>query len=221
MSPVFGLAVDLAGNLLIADSEANRIRRVAADGTIATIAGIGDCGLSGDGGPAVAAQLCGPTGIASDGTGNLFITDGDNNRIRQIKTNGTIATVAGKGLPDDAWPSGDGGAEASAGLYLPSNVAVDQAGNLYVADTFEGFVSGDQVVRKISPGGTVTTVAGLPCFDETPVSRRSAAPMEQPLPRPSWAARLAWQWTAPETCSSPIAPASESAESPRTERSSR
>jgi hypothetical protein len=144
------------------------VQSVAADGTIATIAGTGDCGLYGDGGPAVAAQLCGPTGIASDSAGNLFITDSDNNRIRKITTDGTVATVAGKSSPDDAWPSGDGGPAASAGLYLPSNVAVDQAGNLYVADTYEGFVSGDQVVRKISAGGTVTTVAGLPCFDETP-----------------------------------------------------
>ena len=166
LSPVFGLAVDAAGNLMIADSGGNRIRRVTPDGSIATVAGTGDCGLSGDDGPAVTAQICGPTGIAADTVGNLFITDSQNNRIRQISPDGTITTVAGTGptgidLHRGCAPSGDGGPATSATLCLPSNVAVDQAGNLFVADTYYPYDSW-QVVRKISPSG-ITTVAGLKC----------------------------------------------------------
>ena len=168
LSAVFGLAVDAAGNLWIADSVANRIRRVTSDGTITTVAGTGDCGLSGDGGPASVAQLCQPTGIASDTAGNLFVADSANSRIRKVTPDGIIATVAGKGSPEDAWPTGDRGVAASAGLYLPSNVAVDQQGDLFLADTYMGFLSSSQVVRKISPSGIITTVAGLPCYDEVP-----------------------------------------------------
>jgi len=130
LSAAFGLAVDFEGNLLIADSDINRIRRVTPDGTIATLAGTGECGLSGDGGPAAAAQLCQPTGIATDTAGNLFITDSANSRIRKVTPDGIITTMAGMGSRENARPSGDGGPAISAGLYLPSNVAVDQAGNL-------------------------------------------------------------------------------------------
>ena len=166
LSPVFGLAVDAAGNLMISDSGANRIRRVTPGGSIATVAGTGDCGLAGDHGSAVAAQICGPTGIAPDTAGNLFITDSQNNRIRQISPDGTITTVAGAGptgidVHSGCAPSGDGGPATSATLCLPSNVAVDQAGNLFVADTYYPYDSW-QVVRKISPSG-ITTVAGLKC----------------------------------------------------------
>jgi sugar lactone lactonase YvrE len=170
LSPVFGLAIDVSGNLLIADSGANRIRQVTPDGNIATVAGAGDCGFSGDGGPAAVAQFCGPAGIAADTAGNLFITDSENYRIRRITPDGIITTVAGTGMPDytdlgDCGPSGDGGQATSATLCLPSNVAVDQAGNLLVADTYEGFLASSQAVRRISPGGTITTVAGVPCSD--------------------------------------------------------
>jgi sugar lactone lactonase YvrE len=174
LSPVFGLAVDAAGNLLIADSGTNRIRRVTPDGSIATLAGTGDCGLSGDGGSAVSAQICGPAGIAADTAGNLFIADLGNDRIRQISPDGTITTVAGSGPTsptkiDGCAPSGDGGPAASARLCLPSNVAVDRAGNLFVADTNEEFfLVGWQVVRKISPSGIIVTVAGFNCLEDRP-----------------------------------------------------
>ena len=169
LSSVFGLAVDIAGNLWIADSVANRIRRVTPGGIISTVAGTGDCGFSGDGGPAVAAQLCAPAGIASDTAGNLFITDTLNNRIRQISSDGTITTVAGSGPSGISYldlcaPSGDGGPAAAALLCMPSNVAVDQADNLFVADTYAGYSSGFQVVRKISTSGIITTVAGFNCW---------------------------------------------------------
>jgi len=153
LSPVFGLAVDLEGNLLIADSEANRIRRVAADGSIATVAGDSDCGLTGDGGPAVGAQLCGPTEIAADSVGDLFVADTGNNRIRRISPDGSITTVAGTGA--SGWYCTE--------LCQPSSVATDHAGNLYANETETDGWWIWQVVKKVSPSGTITTVAGLPC----------------------------------------------------------
>ena len=143
LSPVFGLAFDLAGNLLIADSGANRIRRVTADGSIATVAGTGDCGSGGDGGPAATAQICRPTGIAADSAGNLFIADTGNNRIRQISPDGSITTLAE--------------------TVTATSVAVDQAGNLYVNDAETDGWDVWQVVKKISPSGAIATVAGMPC----------------------------------------------------------
>jgi sugar lactone lactonase YvrE len=169
LSPIFGLALDAGGKLWIADSGANRIRQVTPDGIIATVAGTDDCGFSGDGGLAAAAQLCGPTGLATDGAGNLFVTDSENNRIRQISPDGTITTVAGSGPkagdPNDfCAPAGDGGPAVSATLCLPSSIAVDQAGNLFVADTNEYiYMFSWQVVRKISRGG-IATVAGIDCL---------------------------------------------------------
>jgi sugar lactone lactonase YvrE len=172
LSPVYGLAIDVAGNLLIADSGANRVRRVTSDGTIATVAGTGDCGSSGDGGPAVAAAICGPAGIAVDIAGNLFITDLTNGRIRQVAPDGTITTVAGTGPSFKAnpgcAPSGDGGPATSAVLCLPINVAVDGAGDLFVIDTYPNADYDNcceyQVVRKISPNGMIASVAGSNCL---------------------------------------------------------
>ena len=176
LSPVFGLAMGAAGSLLIADSTANRIRRVTSDGSITTVAGTGDCSFYGDGGPAVAAAICAPAGIAADARGNFFITDVANNRIRQVTPDGTITTVAGtdSSLTADLWcdPSGDGGPAASAHLCLPANVAVDQAGNLFVVDTYQNWecwaCPSVQVVRRISSGGTITTVAGFNCLVGAP-----------------------------------------------------
>ena len=175
LSAVFGVALDVAGNLLIADSNANRIRRVTPDGTITTIAGTGDRGLEGDGGPAVAAQLRNPAGIAIDTAGNLFIADLGNARIRRVTPDGNITTVAGAGpIPavkpgdNECQPSGDGGPAASAVLCLPINVAVDQGGKLFVADVYPNvdyyFTPSFQVVREISPTGVITTIAGSNCL---------------------------------------------------------
>ena len=154
LGPEVLLAVDLAGNLLIADSNANRIRRVSSDGTIATVAGTGDCGFAGDGGPAAAAQICDPLGIAADSAGNIFIADYGNNRIRQISADGIMTTLAGTGLPVGFCPE----------LCQPSSIAIDQAGNLYVNDHQTDGWWDWYLVRKISPNGAVATVAGLPCF---------------------------------------------------------
>jgi NHL repeat len=126
-----GVAVDASGNLFIADSDNQRIRRVTPQGTIITVAGGGSQGFSGDGGPAVAAQLWGPQGVAADASGNLFIADSRNQRIRRVTPQGTITTVAGSGSQGF---SGDGGPAVAAQLWGPQGVAVDASGSLFIAD---------------------------------------------------------------------------------------
>jgi uncharacterized protein (TIGR03437 family) len=147
----YGVAVDGAGNLYIADQGNNRIRMVGLAGIITTVAGNGTHGYSGDGGPATSAELYAPEGVAVDNAGDLLIADTGNNRIRQVKSGGTVSTVAGNGI--DSY-SGDGGLATSASLVEPSGVAVDSAGNLYIADSYS------ERVRKVTPHGVITTVAG-------------------------------------------------------------
>ncbi|MEV0963164.1 RICIN domain-containing protein [Streptomyces sp. NPDC049910] len=146
-----GLAVDGADAVYIADGNNHRVRKIMSDGTISTVAGTGAAGFSGDGGPATAARLHTPLSVAVDSTGNLYIADYGNHRIRKITTDGTISTVAGTGA---AGFSGDGGPPASARLNNPYAVAVDGAGGLCIADC------GNQRVRKITSDGTISTVAG-------------------------------------------------------------
>ncbi len=144
-----GVAVDGTGNIFIVEN--NRIRRVSTSGTITTVAGSGVSGYSGDGGAAGTAQLFAPSGVSVDGSGNIFISDSFNSRIRKVSTNAIITTVAGNGTLGF---SGDGGAATSAQLGDPSGVAVDGSGKLFIAD-----VRNDRI-RMVSPGGIVTTVAG-------------------------------------------------------------
>ena len=133
----------------------NRIRKVDASGTISTVAGTGEGsfgGYSGDGGPAVQAQLHGPRGVAVDGAGNVFIADRDNYRIRKVDSAGVITTVAGTGVRGY---SGDGGPASQAQLSNPEGVAVDGADNLFIAD------SGNDRIRKLTPvSGSGTSPAG-------------------------------------------------------------
>jgi sugar lactone lactonase YvrE len=144
----YGVAVDGAGNLFIADCYNNRIRKVSGGGIITTIAG-STAGYAGDGGPATLALLWAPCAVALDASGNLFIADQINNVIRKLSASGIITTVAGGG----EW-LGDGGLATSARLSSPSGVAVDVAGNLFIAD------SGNNRIRKVSASGIITTVAG-------------------------------------------------------------
>ena len=151
LSAPFGIAVDKAGNLYIADTSNHRVRKVDASGTIATVAGNGTEGFSGDGGAATRARLNFPTGVTLDKAGNLFITDQSNHRIRKVNTGGVITTVAGNG---DAGFSGDHAAATRASLNLPIGTAVDAADTLYIADT------SNHRIRRVSADGMVTTVAG-------------------------------------------------------------
>jgi hypothetical protein len=147
-----GITVDGAGNLFIADTSNNVIREVTTDGKISTVVGSypGHPGFAGDGNPATNAELNAPYGVAFDASGNMYIPDSANNRIR-IVSGGTINTFAGNGT---AGYSGDNGAPKSAELDTPFGVAVDPAGNVYIAD------ARNYVVRRVAGGSVITTVAG-------------------------------------------------------------
>jgi len=144
-----GVAIDAAGNIYIADTHNQRVRKVN-NGTITTIAGTGVAGFSGDNGAAGAAQLSNPTALAVDANGNLYIADTDNHRIRKISGT-TITTVAGDG---EQIFSGDGGAAIAAGIDSPNGVAVDAAGKIYIADTH------NQRIRVVDLAGNISTLAG-------------------------------------------------------------
>ncbi len=192
LSDAEGVAVDSKGNVFIADANDHRVREIAPDGTITTVAGDGFPGFRGDGGPASLSRLNTPYGVAVDRAGNLYIADLGNNRVRKVGldgaittvtgtdtlqaprnvavdaagnlyisefagarvwrlgTDGTMAAVAGKGAPGFG---GDGGPATSAQLAYPAGLALDSAGNLYIAD------SSNNRVRKVA-GGVITTVLG-------------------------------------------------------------
>jgi DNA-binding beta-propeller fold protein YncE len=138
-----GLALDAAGNLYIADALNCVVRRVATDGVITTVAGTGTCGFGGDGGPAIAAQLAYPDGIAVRDDGTLFISDRKNHRIRAVAPDGTITTIAGTGT---AGFSGDGGPALAAELGGVSRITLDDDGGLLVVDQ-----SNNRVRKILSP----------------------------------------------------------------------
>jgi hypothetical protein len=146
-----GLAYDSLGNLYIAATNDHVVRVVSPTGVINTFAGTGAQGFSGDGGAATSAQLDSPTGIAVDASNNVYIADTHNNRIREVlASTGVINTIAGTGVAGFA---GDGAAATSALLNYPTAVAVDSAGNIYIADT------NSHRIREIK-SGTISTVAG-------------------------------------------------------------
>jgi sugar lactone lactonase YvrE len=156
-----GVAVDGAGNVYISDTKNSRVRKVTPAGVISTVAGTGISGFSGDGGPAISAQMRGPSGLTLDAAGNLYIADWTDNRIRKVAVDGTITTVAGRG--DTNPPLGDGGKATDASLAGPFGVAVDGNGNLYIADTYY------YLIRKVSPAGIITTAAGHNFYSSGPI----------------------------------------------------
>jgi hypothetical protein len=147
-----GVAVDAYGDLFIADSGNNRIRKINTNGIIMTVAGTNSAGFSGDGGAATNAKLFSPYGVAADAYGNLFVADRINSRIRKVNTNGIITTVAGT---NSSGFSGDGGAATNAKLSSPYGVAVDAYGNLFIADT------GNARIRKVAIQGPILPVVNV------------------------------------------------------------
>jgi sugar lactone lactonase YvrE len=145
-----GVAVDAKGTVYIADTSNNRVRKVSSGGTITTFAGTNEGSLE-DGGLATSARLIQPVGLAVDRQGSVYIAEYGNARVRKVSSAGTITTIAGTGRPGF---SGDGAPATRAQLTSPEGVAVDGKGNVYVAD------SGNGRVRKVSPGGIITTFAG-------------------------------------------------------------
>ncbi len=154
LSGPYASVVDSAGDLFIADSGDNVIDEVnQSTGAVTIVAGDGTQNYSGDGGPATAAELSSPDGLALDGSGDLFIADTDNNAIREVNLQtGIINTVAGNGT---SGYSGDSGQATAATLNFPNSIALDTSGDLFIADT------GNNVVREVNlKTGIITTVAG-------------------------------------------------------------
>ncbi len=152
----YDLAMDAAGNLYIADYGNQRVRAIGTNGNITTVAGDGSAGSSTDGGPATGAMLLGPRNVATDASGNLYISEFDGHRVRQVASDGTISTVAGTGV---AGFGGDGGPASAAQLAFPAGLALDAAGNLYVVD------SANVRIRKVLAGAaTISTVCTEQAF---------------------------------------------------------
>lgn len=146
-----GITLDARNNMFIADTMNNRIRKVDANGFIITVAGTNTAGSTGDGGLATSAKLNTDRAVAFDASGNLYIADTYNSRIRKVNTNGIITTVAGNGTASFL---GDSGNATSASLNYPYGLTVDSNGNLYIADTR------NNRIRKVNTNGIITTVAG-------------------------------------------------------------
>ncbi|MGQ0521864.1 MAG: NHL domain-containing protein [Actinomycetota bacterium] len=175
-----GVAVDAVGVVLIADTANNRVRRVAGDGTITAVAGTGVPGYAGDCDqmvvtcPATDALLDRPLGVAADGAGNVYVADTGNKRVRRIDTSGAIRTVAGGAIFAPVGGMGDGGPATLALLADPAGVAIDHAGNLFIADR------ADNRVRRVDSEGTITTVAGGAVLDGGDGKPATAVRMKNP-----------------------------------------
>lgn len=145
------LVADAEGNLFVADTGNQRIRKISTDRIITTIAGTGEMGFGGDGGKAVEAQFAYPSAIAIDDAGSLYIADFNNHRIRRISPDGIIVTIAGTGEPGY---NGDGKNALETQIGEPCGVAVDRAGYVYIGDQI------NHRVRVVTPAGIMHTVAG-------------------------------------------------------------
>lgn len=141
-------AYDAAGNLFIADRSNNRVRRITPSGTISTYMGDGTAASGGDGGPAAAAQVNAPEGLAIDPSGNLYVGEALGHRVRKVTPAGLVSTYVGTGVAGNA---GNGGLATAATIDSPSGLAFDPAGNLYVADP------GSSVVRRVDAATNVIT----------------------------------------------------------------
>ncbi|HTA81385.1 MAG TPA: T9SS type A sorting domain-containing protein, partial [Bacteroidia bacterium] len=146
-----GITLDASGDIFIADVFNNVIRKITTTGNIYTVAGNGIAGFYGDGGQASLAELYYPTGLAIDDSGNIYIADEDNNRIRKVTTDGVINTIAGNGI---GGYSGDGAPATLASLNFPGAVTIDNKMNVYIADSY------NNRIRMINSSGIISTIAG-------------------------------------------------------------
>ncbi len=152
-----GIAVDSAGNVFVADTQNNRIRRIGTDGKIATVLGTGRPNFSGDGGPGDQASLFYPEAVALDSSDNLYVADTLNHRIRMLSNQGIASTVAGDGSP---LFRGDGGQALSASLNYPRGVFVDASGNILIADSM------NNRIRMVTENKVIHTIAGSGLFGD-------------------------------------------------------
>ncbi len=146
-----GLAVDTAGNIFVADTHNNRIRKISTSGIITTIAGTGTAGYNGDSIAATTAMINAPNDVTTDRFGNVYVCDASNNRIRKIDRYGMITTVAGS---SGSGFHGDGGQATAATLTLPAGIYIDKTGNMFISDSY------NNRVRKVDTSGIITTYAG-------------------------------------------------------------
>ncbi len=168
----FGVAVDAAGNVFIADQFNHRIRKVSPSGIINTIAGQGTGSFSGDGGPATAAELNRPFDVSVDAAGNVYIADFANNRIRKVDNTGAISTIAGDGA---ASFSGDGGPATAASLHGPTGISLDLYDNLYIADQSNARIR--ELTINCTMTATITSTNGVaPCTGKAWVTASSGTP---------------------------------------------
>lgn len=151
LGSAYGVAVDRHGNVFVGDRLSHAVRKIDAQGTITRFAGTGARGDSGDGGPAIGAQLASPNDVAFDSKGNVYIADSGNHRVRVVDAAGTIKTFAGTGVRGR---TGDGGPATKAELNGPSALCFDARDALYICDF------GNHCVRKVAPDGTISTLAG-------------------------------------------------------------
>ncbi len=185
-SQPFGVAVDSAGNVYVADYYNDTIRKVTPAGVVTTLAGSpGQTGSSD--GTGSNARFYYPRGVAVDSAGNVYVADYYNSTIRKVTPAGVVTTLAGS--PRHAGSSDGTGSNAR--FFWPYGVAVDSAGNVYVADT------GNSTIRKVTPAGVVTTLAGSPGQSGSSDGTGSNARFDHPM---------AWRWTAPATCMWPTTP---------------
>lgn len=174
----YGVAVDNAGNVYVADSWNNTIRKITAAGIVTTLAGTAGSSGSSDG-IGSAAKFDFPTGVAADSLGNIYVVDGDNSTIRKITAAGVVTTLAGAAGSSG---SNDGtGSAAQFSFVFSTGITVDSAGNVYVADTQ------NNTIRKITAGGVVTTLAG---------TAGKAGSEDGPAALRNSTIPLAWRWTA-------------------------
>ncbi len=174
-----GLAIDRDGRLFVADGQGNRVVRVDSKGKAVTVAGTGEAGFLGDGGPALAAELSDPRGLAFDAAGNLYIADSQNNRIRRVDRGGRITTVAGDGRRGF---TGDGVRATETALSSPSAVVIDKAGDLLIADTDNGRirrVNAQQAIATVAGGGTTAVLDAAQRADSVSLGRPTSIALDR------------------------------------------